>query len=97
LWIAATAKEVDPTEVEALHQFYEEHHASSGLGPINFPTEYPSACLLGCVDVDDVVGEDDYAAQFEDGESQSPYVFLCKNPQELLMRFPIKGAVLVFC
>ena len=155
LWIAATAKEVDPEEVEALQEFYKEYHADGGgtsrnlttplpqkieqskalhafheehahtraratehrccacgfvfglcvltcanltprcipkgQGEVIFPEHYPSACLLGCIDVDNVVSQEDYAETFEDGESSSPFVFLCKNPQELLMKFPIKG------
>ena len=29
--------------------------------------------------------------QYPDGESSSPYVFICENPQELIIKFPIKG------
>lgn len=29
--------------------------------------------------------------QYPDGESISPYVFICENPQELVVKFPIKG------
>lgn len=29
--------------------------------------------------------------QFPDGESASPYVFICTNPQELMLKFPMKG------
>ena len=68
LWIAATAKEVDPEEIAALEDFYREYHG----GSLNFPDEYPSACLLGSVDVGDVMAQDDYAEEFPDGESQSP-------------------------
>lgn len=70
---------------------YHAEGGGGGGGEIVFPEYYPSACLLGCVDVDDVVSQEDYAETFEDGESSSPFVFLCKNPQELLMKFPIKG------
>ena len=87
LWIAATAKEVNPEEVAALEEFYTEYHG----GPLNFPAEYPSACLLGCVDVHDVLGQEDYAEQFPDGESSSPNVFVCENPQELVVKFSVKG------
>lgn len=27
----------------------------------------------------------------EDNESVSPYVFICENPQSLIVKFPIKG------
>ena len=29
--------------------------------------------------------------QYPDGESSSPYVFICENPQELIIKLPIKG------
>ena len=32
-----------------------------------------------------------YGGQYPDGESASPYVFICENPHELLVKFPIKG------
>ena len=28
-----------------------------------FPTDYPSACLLGCVNVDDCLDQDEYRKQ----------------------------------
>jgi hypothetical protein len=28
--------------------------------------------------------------QYPDGESAMPFVFICENPQELVVRFPIK-------
>lgn len=87
LWIAATAKECDPADVAELEAFYSAYHP----GAVNFPQDYPSSCLLGCVDVVDVPPQDEYRAAFADGESQSPFVFLCAQPEELLLRFPIKG------
>jgi hypothetical protein len=44
-----------------------------------------------CVDVVDVMAQDEYREAFPDGESASPFVFVCSDPQELLVRFPIKG------
>lgn len=34
--------------------------------------------------------------QFPDGESESPYVFICENPRELVVRFPLKGKHKIF-
>jgi len=87
LWIAATAKECDEEDVAELKAFYAEHHP----GAVNFPKEYPSACLLGCVEVVDVQPQDDYREAHSDGESHSPFVFVCSEPEELVVRFPIKG------
>ena len=57
----------------------------------DFPQFYPTSCLLGCVDVVDVLPQEEYRLQFPDGESESPYVFICENPQEMVIRFPMKG------
>eukprot|EP00041_Stephanoeca_diplocostata_P038312 m.1497248 g.1497248 ORF g.1497248 m.1497248 type:complete len:220 (+) comp25198_c0_seq9:114-773(+) len=88
MWIAATAKPCEEESVRELEEFYKSYH---GSGMLHLPTEYPSACLLGCVDVVDVLPQDDYRAAFPDGESQSPFVFVCNNPQVLTLKFPIKG------
>lgn len=32
-----------------------------------------------------------FVPQFPSGESDSPYVFICKNPRELIVKFPLKG------
>lgn len=32
-----------------------------------------------------------YLFQFPNGESSSPYVFICSNPRQLIVKFPIKG------
>lgn len=38
----------DEESVRELEDFYKSYH---GSGVLNLPTEYPSSCLLGCVDV----------------------------------------------
>merc|ERR1719481_1957679 len=84
LWIASTAKQPSEQEIAETEQFY----SSSG---VVCPGNYPVGCLLGCVDVIDCVGQEDYIEKYPDGESMSPYVFICVNPQELVIKFPIKG------
>ena len=32
-----------------------------------------------------------FREKYQDGESASPYVFVCKNHQELLVKFPMSG------
>ena len=60
-------------------------------GGIDFPSNLPTSCLLGCVDVVDVLPQEEYRDMYPDGESNSPYVFVCTNPQELLVKFPMQG------
>ena len=57
----------------------------------NFPKEYPVGCLLGCVDVIDVLSQQDYIQAYPHGESGAAYVFVCENPHELTVKFPVKG------
>ena len=60
-------------------------------GNITFPLNLPTSCLLGCVDVEDVLPQEEYRDMYPKGESGSPYVFICSNPQELLVKFPMQG------
>ena len=61
------------------------------LGEIQFPSNLPTSCLLGCVDIVDVLPQEEYRELYPEGESNSPYVFICTNPQELLVKFPMQG------
>ena len=44
-----------------------------------------------CVDVDDVLAQEEYRERFPNGESGAPFVFICTNPQELMIKFPMAG------
>lgn len=87
LWIHAAAKEPTEQEVKSLQDFYRVHLKKE----IAFPPQLPVSCLLGCVDVIDVLAQEEYREKFPDGESTSPYVFICENPQELMIKFPMQG------
>uniref|UniRef100_S4PG71 Activating signal cointegrator 1 n=2 Tax=Pararge aegeria TaxID=116150 RepID=S4PG71_9NEOP len=89
LWIASTARAPDHGVVSSVENQYrvlrpdEEH---------NFPSFYPTGCLLGCVNVDDCLPQEEYAKKYANcDESDSPYVLICSNPVSLRLRFPIKG------
>ncbi|MBN3281720.1 TRIP4 protein, partial [Polyodon spathula] len=58
-----------------------------------FPKEYPTGCLLGCVNMADCLSQEQFREQFPETceESASPFVFICSNPQELVVKFPVKG------
>uniref|UniRef100_A0A182W4P4 Activating signal cointegrator 1 n=1 Tax=Anopheles minimus TaxID=112268 RepID=A0A182W4P4_9DIPT len=88
LWIAATAKPACPDMIRELESFYRKLYEDDS---IQFPTQYPSGCLLGCVSVRDCLPQEEYRKQHPNGESDSPFVFVCEEPQELPIRFPIKG------
>jgi len=92
LWIASTVKAPTAQEIISLENDYRHHYDRD----IAFPSDYPTGVLLGCVDVSDVLSQEDYRGQFggdrqDPMESGSPFVFICENPQELFVKFPIKG------
>lgn len=88
LWIAATSKPVNPDDIKRMENFYRVHYHDENL---EFPIQYPSGCLLGCVLVQDVLPQEEYRKIYPDGESESPFVFVCNEFQELPIRFPVKG------
>ncbi|XP_056428631.1 activating signal cointegrator 1 [Hyla sarda] len=89
LWIAAAAKRPSPQEISELETSYRVLLHKD----VKFPKDYPTGCLLGCVEVMDCLPNDQFREQCPtlSQESASPFVFICANPQELLIKFPIKG------
>ena len=87
LWIAAAAKAATKEEISSVEEFYHHYYGSN----LEFPAEYPTSCLLGCVEVVDCLSQEEYRELDPDGESTSPFVFVCENPQQLVVKFPIKG------
>ncbi|NWT80391.1 TRIP4 protein, partial [Lanius ludovicianus] len=89
LWIAATAKRPSPQEISELEATYRMLLRKD----VEFPSDYPSGCLLGCVDVTECLSQEQFQEQYPDlsQESGSPFVFICTNPQEMVLKFPIKG------
>ncbi|NXR42872.1 TRIP4 protein, partial [Zosterops hypoxanthus] len=89
LWIAATAKRPSPQEISELEATYRILLQKD----VEFPSDYPSGCLLGCVDVTDCLSQEQFQEQYPhlSQESGSPFVFICTNPQEMVLKFPIKG------
>ncbi|NXP47382.1 TRIP4 protein, partial [Heliornis fulica] len=89
LWIAATVKRPSPQEISELETTYRMLLRKD----VEFPSDYPSGCLLGCVDVTDCLSQEQFNEQYPDlsQESGSPFVFICTNPQEMVVKFPIKG------
>ncbi|KAG7468279.1 hypothetical protein MATL_G00141340 [Megalops atlanticus] len=89
LWIAAAAKRPTPQEVSQVESMYRQLYKTEP----QFPTEYPTGCLLGCVNMTDCLSQEQFREQYPEicEESSSPFVFICSHPQELLVKFPMKG------
>ena len=88
LWIAATAKQPTEQDIKAVEGMYRALYGNDNLA---FPKHYPASCLLGCVDIVDCLAQEDYKEEFPGGESESPFVVVCENPQQLAVKFPVKG------
>lgn len=89
LWIAAAAKKPTDQEVTEVEAMYRNIYRTEP----RFPKSYPTGCLLGCINVTDCLPQEQFRQQFPDisEESASAFVFICSNPQELLVKFPMKG------
>ncbi|XP_028812545.1 activating signal cointegrator 1 isoform X2 [Denticeps clupeoides] len=89
LWIAAAAKRPLAQEISDVEAVYRQVHKKG----VPFPTEYPTGCLLGCVNVVDCLSQEQFKEQYPQisEESASPFVFVCSSPLELLVKFPMKG------
>jgi len=88
LWIAAATKKPSQDEIEALKALY----LSLGHSSSKFPEFYPTGVLLGCVNVIDVITQQQYQEQEMYVEpSESPYIFVCGNARRLAVPLPVKG------
>ncbi|KAG5325636.1 TRIP4 protein, partial [Pseudoatta argentina] len=87
LWIASAAKIPSAEEVSNIKQSYRILKNDK----IEFPENYPTSCLLGCVTITDVLSQQEYRKLYPEGESESPYVFICENSYMLPIQFPMKG------
>lgn len=89
LWIAAAGKRPTPQEIAQVEAMYRQIYRKIP----QFPKEYPTGCLLGCVHMTDCLSQDQFKEEYPQisEESASPFVFICSNPQELIVKFPMKG------
>ncbi|XP_024935817.1 activating signal cointegrator 1 isoform X2 [Cephus cinctus] len=87
LWIAAATKVPNKEEISAL-----EHRYRVLLGDsIKFPNNYPTGCLLGYVNVVDVLPQEEYRRVHPEGDTDSPFVFICEDCKQLPIKFPMQG------
>lgn len=88
LWIASTSKEPHADDIAHMEQFYQTLYDDDS---IQFPTHYPTSSLLGCVHVDNCLPQEEYRDLHPQGESDSPYVFVCTKPEQLPLLLPVHG------
>lgn len=92
LWIHAASKQ--PTDDEI--SYAKEFGKTSYNNLKQFPTQLPTGCLLGYVELKDVIPQEEYALSYEPHLSDSPFVFICEDPQELQTKFPMLGNSKIF-
>ena len=85
LWIHAASKKVEDDVVRTVEDEYRELYKTCKK-EVKFPKRYPTSCLLGCVDLVDIISDTDYKKmvplEFRE-KSFSPYHFVVKNPHKL--------------
>ncbi|CAF89318.1 unnamed protein product, partial [Tetraodon nigroviridis] len=62
LWIAAAAKKPTPQEIAEVEATYRHIYRKE----LRFPNDYPTACLLGCVNVTDCLSQEQFRQQVSD-------------------------------
>jgi len=87
LWIAAASKTPATEDISMMENRYRVLLNEN----IKFPDNYPTGCLLGCVTVTDVLPQEEYRRIYPEGDSESPYVFICQDFYELPLKFPMQG------
>jgi len=94
LWIASTVQQPDDVTIATVEMQY------TGFTQKPFPPHYPTGVLLGCVDVIDMVSQEEHQRRqnllppehrTSEEENGSNFMFVCVNPRRLIMPFPVKG------
>lgn len=91
LWIQAGARPTDSDDVKKCEKLYSEIYKDYNLP--SFPKTFPEKMIIGVVDLQDVWTQEEYKQRIKtpfNQESNSPFVFVFRNPRKLLV--PIKHA-----
>ena len=97
LWIHAGAKEPDPELVKNIETQYRRLYDGVDLPP--FPSSYPTGCLLGVIDLQDVIDQKvytEYIPKKFTGESTEPFLFVVRNPRRLMVNIRALGSRGIF-
>lgn len=79
-----------------MRQEYEDRVNRGEQEELPWPEHFPSAMLLGCIEVTDCIDQDDYRERCQRGElvneaNGSSYLFVAKNPLQLLVPLRVSG------
>merc|ERR1719373_1043182 len=97
LWIHAASKKYEDQEIKDIEQHYLELYKSNGYEPPKLPKHYPTSCLIGRVNVIEVLPGEEVRKRISSGElpgyyaSGSPFVFICDDFHRLYAPFQLSG------
>ena len=98
LWIHAAAAKYSENEIEAIEDQHRQFLRNNGTEKEKkFPTNYPTSCLLGYVNVTEVIPKSEYNERIPDPAlrqelGDSGYVFMCEKGARMLpFSLPMEG------
>jgi len=91
LWIASTAQQTDKDVISNVVDDYKNMYPE--IPDSMYPKDYPSAALLGCVNVVDCASNEEYFEKHPDcsEENGSSFLFVCDDAQQLKIKFQMSG------
>ena len=92
LWIHAGAKVPDKETIDSVESQYRKLYQGVDLPP--FPTSYPTGCLIGVIDLQDVIDQKVYTENVPKrytGESTEEHLFVVRNPRRLMVNVKCVG------
>lgn len=96
LWIHAAAREPTAAELRSTEEKYRSLYAAEGVDHVDFPRCYPTSCLLGSVEIIGCLSQAEFHISKDISdvmklESESEFMFLCKDPRQLVLPFSLSG------
>lgn len=92
LWIHAGAKEPDQATIKGVEDQYRKMYEGLPMPP--FPKSYPTGCIIGVVDLQDVIDQKAYTEFIPKKytcESTSEHLFVVRNPRKLMVNIKCNG------
>ena len=100
LWIHAGSREPTSSEIKQVEDQYRLLYSQDPNVQLpEFPNEYPTGCLLGVIDLQDVITQDIYKKHIPHQytkESTDDYLFVSRNPRRLKVTIRLPGKSGIF-
>ena len=97
LWIHAGSRQPDPSEIRKVENQYRKLYEGQNMPP--FPTSYPTGCVIGLVDLQEVISQPmytEYIPKEFTGESTEDWLFVIRNPRRLMVNIKCVGNKNIF-